>query len=157
MLDLFLDKAVEPKEAPAVAISESTFRQRILVAEDDADLRRLNADVLTCSGYHVDAVADGADAWESLQGESYDLLITDNNMPRMSGVELLQKLHTSGTGIPVIMATSPVPALKYPLPDFSKFLVKPYTPDELLNTVKRVLHASAVIHGRTPPPNWSGV
>ena len=63
---------------------------RILVAEDDTILLRLNAEILMRVGYEVDATEDGQAAWQALNAGSYDLLITDNNMPKVTGVELLQ-------------------------------------------------------------------
>ena len=67
----------------------TTSPHRILVAEDDHDVRRLNTEVLIDSGYHVDAAQDGAIAWDILQIKSYDLLITDYDMPKLSGLELV--------------------------------------------------------------------
>lgn len=51
---------------------------------------RLNAEILMRVGYEVDATEDGQAAWQALNAGSYDLLITDNNMPKVTGVELLQ-------------------------------------------------------------------
>jgi len=118
--------------------------QRILVAEDSPDIRRLNTEVLTTSGYHVDAAEDGAAAWDLLQLNEYDLLVTDNEMPRVSGLELLQLLHDARVALPVIMVTgnSPQEQLdRQPWLQIEVMLLKPYTFDELLNAVKNVLHA----------------
>jgi acetyltransferase-like isoleucine patch superfamily enzyme len=57
--------------------------QRILVVEDDRDLRLVNAGALTHSGYAVDVAEDGAAAWEALQANHNDLVITDNQMPKL--------------------------------------------------------------------------
>ena len=61
-------------------------RRRILVVDDDDDIRRFNAEALTGSGYHVEAAVDGAAGWEALNADRYDLLITDNSMPNISGI-----------------------------------------------------------------------
>ncbi len=87
----------------------SNPRQRVLVVEDEADIRRLNTELLACSGYHVDAAEDGAVAWDMLQANHYDLLVTDHNMPKVSGIELLKKLHDASLKLPVIMATGTLP------------------------------------------------
>jgi len=79
------------------------------VVEDNRDLRQLNAGMLIHSGYAVEVAEDGAAAWEALQANRYDLLITDNNMPRLTGIELLKKLRSARMGLPVIMATGTVP------------------------------------------------
>jgi DNA-binding response OmpR family regulator len=118
----------------------SQGRQRILVVEDEADIRRLNVDMLIWSGYEVDSAVDGAVAWELLQQNHYDLLITDNEMRNVSGVELLGKLHAAHMTLPVVMATGG-------LPDFTlrpwlrpnAVLCKPYTFWELLVAVKETL------------------
>ena len=60
---------------------------RILVVEDDRDVRELNTKVLSRSGYEVDTSEDGAAAWQALNTDSYDLMITDHNMPKLTGVE----------------------------------------------------------------------
>ncbi|HEV2453732.1 MAG TPA: response regulator, partial [Verrucomicrobiae bacterium] len=97
------------------------------------------------SGYKVDAAADGAIAWDTLQLSHYHLLVTDYNMPKMSGVELLLKLHAAGMAVPVVMASGTIPMEKlkrHPWLQIDATLPKPYTPDELLVTVKRVLDAT---------------
>lgn len=118
---------------------------RILVVEDDGDIRRLNTDILIYSGYHVDAAEDGAAAWDTLQLNSYDLLITDNEMPKVSGVELLKKLHAVRMAMPVIMATGKLPEAEFtshPWLQPTATLLKPFTCDELLGTVEKVLRVT---------------
>jgi DNA-binding response OmpR family regulator len=133
-------------------------RQRILVVEDDEDIRRLNAEVLSDSGYKVDAAADGAIAWDTLKLNSYDLLITDNNMPKVSGVELLKKLRAARMALPVILVSGTMPTNelnRHPWLQIDASLFKPYTPDELLAAVRKVLYATDGIPGQAaPPPNW---
>jgi len=135
-------------------------RQRILVAEDDPDVRRLNTEVLASSGYHVDAAEDGAAAWDALQLDNYDLLITDHDMPKVSGIELLKRLHDSSMKVPVIMATGTLPEdqlARHPWLEIKAVLLKPYTFDELLETVRKVLHMTAGNHQEMVPPlNWQG-
>ncbi len=129
------------------------------MAEDDPDIRRLNTEVLISSGYHVDAAEDGAAAWDALQLDNYDLLITDHDMPKVSGIELLKRLHDSSMKLPVIMATGTLQEdqlARHPWLEIKAVLLKPYSFDELLETVKHVLHMDA--HDRqesTPPPNWN--
>jgi DNA-binding response OmpR family regulator len=115
---------------------------RILVVEDELNIRQLNTAALIHSGYQVDAVEDGAAAWEALNVDSYDLMITDNNMPRLTGVELLKKLYANRMALPVIMATGELPKeefTRYPWLRPAAILLKPYTILELLGVVKQVL------------------
>jgi len=117
---------------------------RILVVEDDRDLRQLNAKVLIDSGYAVDVAEDGAAAWESLQADRYDLLITDNSMPKLTGIELLKKVRSARMRLPVIMATRALPTQELAKNQWLgpvATLAKPYATDQLLDTVKDVLHA----------------
>jgi DNA-binding response OmpR family regulator len=133
-------------------------RQRILVVEDDPFIRRLNTEVLACSGYQVDAAENGAAAWMAIQQENYDLIVTDNNMPKMTGIELLQSLHEARQILPVIMATGTIPEAELerrPWLEIQAIMLKPYSYDELLATVKNVLSVASRDSGKfTPPPNW---
>src|ERR1039457_4684287 len=83
---------------------QPNLRQRILVVDDDPLIRRLNSEVLIYSGYRVDAADDGASAWDALLVNDYDLLITDNDMPKVTGVDLLKKVHATRMAMPVVMA-----------------------------------------------------
>jgi DNA-binding response OmpR family regulator len=125
---------------------------RILVVEDDLAIRQLSAEALTSSGYQVETAEDGAAGWEALQGSNYDLLITDNNMPNVSGVELVKMLRSAGMTLPVVMAsgTPPVEALHGdPSLQLAATLPKPFTMDELLTTVEKVLRATEEAPGLT--------
>ncbi len=118
---------------------------RILVVDDDDFVRQLNTRVLVKSGYNVDAAEDGAVAWDTLQLNGYDLLVTDNKMPKVTGVELLQKLHAARIFLPVIMATGTLPDEEFarsPWLQPAATLLKPYSNAELLATVEDVLCAT---------------
>ena len=65
--------------------------------------------VLHRAGYHVDTAEDGAFAWQMLGVSDYDLMITDNNMPNLTGMELLKKLYAMRMALPFIMATGKMP------------------------------------------------
>jgi DNA-binding response OmpR family regulator len=137
---------------------EPNLRQRILVVEDDAVIRELNTEGLTYSGYQVDAAEDGQAAWAALQLHNYDLVVTDNNMPKMTGVELIKKLQDARKFLPVIMATGTLPDeefARYPCLQPAVMLLKPYALNELLNAVKTVLRATSdALQETAPPPNW---
>lgn len=123
-------------------------RYRILVVDDDDCIRQFNTEVLTHSGYQVDAAEDGAAAWNNLQCKSYDLLITDNRMPKVSGVELLRKLHAARMTLPVIMVSGTLPTEEFtrcPWLQPAATLLKPFTALQLLETVEKVLHATESI------------
>src|SRR5579871_5959576 len=77
--------------------------QAILVVDDDRHIREINAGVLIHLGYKVDTAFDGADAWTALKSASYNLLITDHKMPRMTGLELIKKLRSEGVDLAIIL------------------------------------------------------
>ena len=114
----------------------------ILVVDDDTDLRRSIAEVLIRSAYQVDTAKDGEAGWEALQTRNYDLLITDNQMPKISGLELVTRLRSAGMTLPVILASGAMPEELNRLPwlQLSATLLKPFTPNELLGTIKNILH-----------------
>lgn len=119
--------------------------RRILVVDDESDSRQLTVDVLVRSGYEVEAVKDGADGWEALQDGDFDLIITDNKMPRMTGVEMLEKLRSARMALPVIMATGFLPAHEFVRKPWLKpdiTLEKPFSNDDLLASVKKLLIAA---------------
>jgi len=131
--------------------------QRVLVVDDNADARRFVAEVLLDAGYEVETANDGAHAWGTLQFNTYDLLITDNSMPKMTGVELLKSLRAARMVLPVIMATGTLPAHEFAqspwlIPEAT--LLRPFTRDELLEKIKTVLSASDSPRApMNPPPN----
>src|SRR5438105_3952966 len=83
---------------------------RILVVEDSLGIRQTLAEVLTRSGYHVDEAEDAAAGWQALQSNRYDLVITDNNMPQVSGGELVRRMRIAGITLPVIMTSERISA-----------------------------------------------
>ena len=135
------DKSHLREEKPPIipeGWENTVSRRRILVVEDDDDLRRLNAEALTGSGYHVEAAVDGVQGWEALNASPYDLLITDNNMPNLTGIQLIKKLNDACMAVPVILASG-VPLAEESELRLAARLPKPFTLDELLGTVKKVL------------------
>lgn len=151
-----ISQAGEPGGAPVP--SQTSPLQRILVVDDDTDLLKLNTEVLIHSGYEVDAAEDGAVAWQKLNTDRYDLLITDHNMPKLTGVELLKKLRAAHMALPAILATAALPEeefIRSPWLQPAATLRKPYTVEEMLGTVKEVLRATdGACEQTAPPPNW---
>jgi DNA-binding response OmpR family regulator len=120
-------------------------RHRILVVDEDSDLRLLYADVLALPGYHVDAAEDGTAGWEALQANSYNLLITEHSLPKLTGVELVRKLRAAHMALPVVMAAGRLPVhelARNPSLQLAATLLKPFAVDTLLATVKNVLRAT---------------
>jgi DNA-binding NtrC family response regulator len=121
---------------------QATTSNRIFVVDDDAVLRLLSVAVLVRAGYEVDTAEDGQVAWEMLQANDYDLLITDNNMPRLSGVELVKRLRYDDVHIPIILVSGamPIEELKRePWLQLAATLAKPFAYEELVRLVNKVL------------------
>ena len=150
-----LDTAAEPIQTPTLSETEeqlevgplmpSKSAHRILVVDDDKSIRELNTEMLTRSGFEVDAAADGAVGWEALQAKRYDLIITDNFMPKVTGIEMVKKLHAAGMKLPVIMATALFPQEQFiqnPWLETIPTLIKPFKLAELLDIVIKVLGGS---------------
>jgi DNA-binding response OmpR family regulator len=130
---------------------QNSSGHRILVVDDDGDIRRLNAGVLRCSGYQVNDAEDGAAGWEALYANGYDLLITDHDMPKLTGLDLLKKLRAAHMELPVIMATGTLPPgelAQSPWLQPATTLLKPYSVEELLTTVREVLCAHHSAYGQ---------
>ena len=141
------DSEGEPLQA------HTNSRHRILVVEDERDLRQITAEVLIDAGFQVDVAEDGAAAWSALQLSKYDLLITDQLMPKVSGVELLKKIHAARMTLPVIMATGYLPTWEFALHTWLqpvKMLLKPYSFEKLLGMVKNVLNQNVVVGDNFP-------
>ena len=79
---------------------------RILVVEDDAELRELFRQVMGKNGYQAVGAADGVQALDALDNDYYDLIISDVMMPVMDGYELVRQLREAGITVPVLMITA---------------------------------------------------
>lgn len=118
---------------------------RILVLDDDKDIREIYVEILRHDGYQVDTAEDGQAGWEALQTRPYDLLITDHDMPRLTGLELVEKVSSSGSSMPVIIASgslSPSELTRQASSRAAAWLPKPFSPGELLKAVGRALGVS---------------
>jgi len=139
------------KRGLSTPLTQHHTGKRILVVDDEHAIREIAAIALTDAGYQVETAEDGASAWEALGAGRYDLVITDNRMPKVSGVELVKKLRTESVRIPVIMATATAPPeLLNQDPKFqiSGLLLKPFSIKELLGSVRSILRtADNMIHG----------
>src|ERR1700733_10795861 len=88
-------------------------QHRILVVDDEPTARQSNARLLIEAGYEVKTANNGAAGWDELQANHFDLLITDNLMPKVSGIELINKLREIKKPIRIIMATGTVLSQQY--------------------------------------------
>jgi CheY-like chemotaxis protein len=113
---------------------------RILIVEDDADIRELMKIFLEADGYRVDLAADGLEALEELEaGPRPALILLDLMMPRMDGEQFMKQLQASGFArIPVvIMSGHSAAKRKAEELKAASCLMKPFEADDLLKTVRR--------------------
>ena len=153
MKDNELSQAGKP--AGASVQCQANPPQRILVVDDDSDLRLLYTDVLALPGYHVDAAEDGAAGWEAIQANNYNLLITENNLPKLTGIELVRKLRAARLAVPVVMAAGRLPPferVQNPPLQLAALLPKPFYISELLQTVRAVLRTTDSSREQIAPP-----
>jgi CheY-like chemotaxis protein len=130
---------------------------RLLVVEDDADIRSALVEYLSCEGYEVAAAADGREGLARLaDGPAPKAVLLDMHMPVLDGVSALREMrqNPAWAGIPVILASAdPVaPAIRA-----ERYLHKPFTLDQLMSMLEDIL-----AEGRSPPqpaarPGESGV
>ena len=115
---------------------------RLLVVDDDTGVREVLARMLHRMGYQVSCAVDGEAGWESLCAESFDLVITDNDMPRLTGLNLLRRIRIDRLDLPVILISGKMP---WGEPDLSELLKpgialeKPFSFVALLENVRNVL------------------
>ncbi|HLO84735.1 MAG TPA: response regulator [Nostocaceae cyanobacterium] len=117
--------------------NQNLDKRTVLIADDDDDSREMLAFLLEQEGWVVKEAKDGQEAIEKVINEKPDLLILDNRMPEITGVEVYQELKTKGMNIPIVFAT----AYGYPeeLATFlgvSYFITKPYDIPDLLSTIE---------------------
>jgi CheY-like chemotaxis protein len=132
----------ESIDSPAQVQGHFNPSPRILVVDDDADIRQVNTAVLNRFGYQTVTAEDGAAAWDALLASHYDLLITDHNMPRISGIELIKKLRAARMTLPVILVSGDLPGRELEQNAWLKpvaTLPKPFSAAQLLDTVNEVL------------------
>lgn len=117
-------------------------KAKILVVDDDKNIRRTVTMALESLDYFVHTAFDGKDALVQLTSDRYDLIITDLKMPGMDGMELLQQAISKYPEINIVLISAhgtvdnAVEAMKLGAVDF---LQKPFTPKELRNLVHNVL------------------
>ena len=117
----------------------------ILVVDDIENMRKLIASMLFKLKFsRITTAVNGRDAWNKLQGEKFDLVVADWNMPQMSGLDLLKAIRGDSTqaNLPVLMVTAEavkeniVAAAKHKV---NGYIVKPFSPATLEEKITEIL------------------
>lgn len=118
--------------------------KKILSVDDSASIRQMVTFTLNSAGYDVIEAVDGQEGLEMAQAQVVDLVLTDQNMPRMDGLTLIKSLRglTAYNRVPILMLTTESgDAMKAQgkAAGATGWLVKPFDPQKLLEVVKKVI------------------
>jgi len=151
--ELQLDDATAAafKKIPQASFHSPQQSKRILLVDDNDLVSRSLADYLKPNGFEVDLACDGNNAWEKMknQMERYDLVITDQNMPGLSGVEFVHQIREAGYAGPVLVLSgflSVQDEKDFKAAGSTRLLIKPASPASLLEALQQLLDS------RPPPP-----
>lgn len=120
----------------------------ILWADDEIDLLKPHIMFLRAKGYEVVTVSNGRDALDAVATRPFDLVILDENMPGISGLETLTQIKIASPNVPIIMITKSEEenimnqAIGNKIADY---LIKPVNPNQILLSIKKNLHSSAIV------------
>ena len=124
---------------------------KILIAEDDRELRQLFTHVLTKHGYTIVGVSNGQEALDALDRDFYDMIISDIMMPVMDGYELVRQLRDVGNTTPILMITAKDAfddmrmGFQFGVDDY---MVKPINVNEMVLRVQALLRRAQMINDR---------
>jgi two-component system, chemotaxis family, chemotaxis protein CheY len=118
-----------------------TMTKSILVVDDTRSMRKMVAAVLETAGYAVEEAGDGVEALELARQRVFDLVVTDQNMPRMDGVSLIRELRALAAYDPVallVLSTEVNPELKQRGREAGAtgWMAKPFDPQRMLDIVR---------------------
>ena len=127
--------------------------KKVLVVDNEIHIVHVVSIKLRNNGYEVIAAENGAEAFELACQKKPDIIVTDYQMPVMTGTELVKKLRENEetSKIPVIMLTARNLMLEDQQKDqmqISAFLSKPFSPKELLRTIEDILYQKAMVAGK---------
>ena len=126
--------------------------KKVLIVDDDAELRSTLSEILKGAGYHIDEASSGKEAIEKIVSKDFDIALLDLMMPKMNGIETLTELKKITPKTKVIMITAfatvenAVDAIKKGASDY---ISKPFRIEELLTTIRRVIEEGRFEEGIT--------
>ncbi len=151
--EVFLPRAAKPRATSDEALPRRlpTGAERILFVDDEEAIVDMTRAVLESLGYQVSVAANGTDAWDLFRKDpsQYDLVITDQTMPDVTGINLAQKILGVRRDMPIILCTgysevvSPEQAEEIGI---RAFVMKPVVKKELAETIRRILDGQPPNH-----------
>ncbi|HVE85371.1 MAG TPA: response regulator [Myxococcales bacterium] len=136
-----------PPQAPAPPAAPESTRKRILAVDDEPSARLLISRVLHRAGYEVTAAASAEEALELFdKGRKFDLLITDKNLPRINGLELIKKARQAIPDLPVVLITAAPDAAAIGGERLEAYLAKPFKNLNALEEAVRTAFEANKLH-----------
>jgi len=120
-------------------------QKRILLVDDEANVRTVFSDVLRKESYTVKGVKDGPEAIKAIDEETFDLALVDLRMPKMDGIKVLENIKKTKPEIPVIIYTgygSITTAVEAMRKGAFDYLNKPFSPEELKSSIRKALEGA---------------
>ncbi len=143
-----LSNSLIPEEETEISEIQNFSNKKVLIVDDDPSQLALTSEVVTLAGLSYDVCKNGLDAISLLQNNEYDLVLTDIQMPKMDGFELLKSIKTSTNhfDVPVIALSGRTDTSfsEYQEAGFLGNLRKPYAPKELIDLIAEILSVDIV-------------
>ncbi|WP_103069329.1 hybrid sensor histidine kinase/response regulator [Aquimarina sediminis] len=156
-IPLKLSTILIPEEETDVAEIHNFINKKVLIVDDDPSQLALTSEVASLAGLTYDICKNGVEAISLLQANKYNLVLTDIQMPKMSGFELLQAIKNNNklSTIPVIALSGRTDTsfLEYQKAGFAASLRKPYAPKQLLDLIAEVLSVDLSSNGASAYDN----
>ena len=125
--------------------------KQILVIDHDPEMRELVSTTVIRAGFQADTEEDGENGWNALCRIAYDLVIIGNEMPGLSGMKLIERIRAHSNEPPCILISAGLlESTRMPAIAPDGFLVKPFSPDALIERVYDLL-----LHGQSREPRAS--
>jgi CheY-like chemotaxis protein len=129
---------IEPRQAARPAMPDEVAPLAILAVDDDALVLTNTAAMLEDRGHRVTVAYSGREARELLRRQRFDLLITDQGMPGMTGIELIQHVRAEQPDLPIVLATAYAELPSGLAPNVPR-IGKPFLQAQLLDVVTRAM------------------
>ncbi len=143
-----LSHLLAPEEENEISEIQNFFNKKVLIVDDDPSQLSLTSEVASLAGLSYDVCENGVDAFSLIQTNTYDLILTDIQMPKMDGFELLEaiKNNTDQSNLPVIALSGRTDTsfLEYQEAGFAGSLRKPYAPKELIDLIAEILRVDII-------------
>ena len=142
--------------------NQAKMKKKILVAEDDSNIRSGLLDALEADGHEAEGFPDGASAIAAFRQDKWDLLLLDIMMPEKSGYEVAREVRATGSEVPILMLTAKSEEIDKVLGfemGTDDYVTKPFSVRELLARIKALLRrsgkAGSTDKAGEPPANFS--